>query len=83
MTNRYNDDLEKLMALQFAIVELNLFLDTHPDSEQALQDYHKLLEQFEAAKKMYIEKYGPLVNFGYGKSRFPWQWVNEPWPWDM
>jgi spore coat protein JB len=83
MNPKYNEDFEKLMALQFAIVELNLFLDTHPDSEQALQEYNRLLEQFEVAKKLYIENYGPLVNFGYGKSKFPWQWVNEPWPWDM
>ena len=79
---RYNKDFEELMALQFAIVELNLFLDTHPDDEQALRDYNRLVEQFEMAKKAYTEKYGPLVNFGYGKSKHPWQWVNEPWPWD-
>lgn len=83
MTTRYNEDLEKLMALQFALVELNLFLDTHPNDEQALKDYNKLAEQFEIAKKNYTEKYGPLVNFGYGKSKHPWQWINEPWPWEM
>lgn len=83
MTTRYNEDFENLMALQFAIVELNLFLDTHPESEQALQDYNRLVEQFDERQRMYIEKYGPLVNFGFGKSRFPWQWVNAPWPWDM
>lgn len=83
MTTHFNEDLEKLMELQFAIVELNLFLDTHPDSEEALRDYNKLEEQFDRVKKMYIENYGPIVNFGYGKSKFPWQWVNSPWPWDM
>lgn len=83
MTSRHNADFEKLMALQFAIVELNLFLDTHPDDERALQDYNKLVEQFEAEKRQYTDKYGPLVNFGFGKSRFPWQWVKAPWPWDM
>lgn len=83
MNTRNNEELENLMALQFAIVELNLFLDTHPGDEQALNDYNRLEEQFDAVKKQYIEKHGPLVNFGFGKSRFPWQWINSPWPWEM
>ncbi|MGO0807265.1 spore coat protein CotJB [Clostridioides difficile] len=27
-------------------------------------------------------KYGPLTNFGYAPSRCPWQWADQPWPWD-
>lgn len=82
-THRYCEDMEQLMALQFALVELNLFLDTHPDSEQALMDFNELSEKFETAKKMFNKKYGPLLNFGHEKSKYPWQWVNNPWPWEM
>lgn len=83
MTTRYNEDFERLMAVQFAIVELQLFLDTHPEDVEALEDHNRLVEKFEIEQKRYIEKYGPLVNFGFAKSKCPWQWVTSPWPWDM
>ena len=56
----------KIQELSFACVDLNLYLDTHPD--EAIRNYEC--------------KYGPLTNFGYGKSGCPWQWVEQPWPWD-
>ncbi|MBP1853679.1 spore coat protein CotJB [Metaclostridioides mangenotii] len=30
----------------------------------------------------YENQYGPLTNFGYAPSRSPWQWNDEPWPWE-
>jgi spore coat protein JB len=35
-------------------------------------------------KKAYEEEYGPLLNFGFdGYSKEPWQWVKDPWPWEL
>lgn len=72
----------KIRELQFAAVELNLFLDNHPENKQALSDYNKISEDLCELKKMYEEKCGPLTNYGYAPSQYPWQWVNEPWPWE-
>lgn len=74
--------MEKIRELQFAAVELNLFLDNNPENKQALSDYNKISEDLCQLKRMYEEKCGPLTHFGYAPSQYPWQWVNEPWPWE-
>lgn len=73
--------LRKIQEVEFACVELNLFLDTHPDNEQALCDYNRFTEELMNLKNMFEIKYGPLTNYGGSPSRFPWQWIEEPWPW--
>lgn len=77
------EDIEKLMAIQFYLVELNLFLDTHPDDQKALADFNEMVKYFDVEKKRFESMYGPLVNFGHGQSKSPWQWAQAPWPWEM
>jgi len=79
---RRKELLLKIQELEFAVVDLNLFLDTHPGSEQALADYNKYTQELINLKDVYEMKYGPLTNFGYSPSQCPWQWVDEPWPWE-
>lgn len=75
--------LNELMELSFVAVELNLFLDTHPDSKDALEDYNRISERYMLLKDKYEKTYGPLVNFGYSSSQYPWQWSQSPWPWEI
>lgn len=76
--------LRELQELEFALVELNLYLDTHPCDESALNTFNNLAERYEKARKAYEERFGPLVNFGHsGPVRAPWQWIEEPWPWEI
>lgn len=74
--------LNKIRELEFAAVELNLYLDNFPHNKQALMDYNCFTEELMKCKKMYESKYGPLTNFGYSLSQYPWAWVNDPWPWE-
>ena len=83
MSTKYCDDLVNLMALQFALIELNLFLDTHPNCQDALCDFNEYAEKFDAAVCAYEKKNGPLFNFGLSESGYPWQWATNPWPWDI
>jgi spore coat protein JB len=71
------------MAEEFTAVELNLFLDTHPDDERALNDYNETVERLKELKAAYENQFGPLTNFGYATSEYPWRWVDEPWPWQI
>ncbi len=75
------EQIRKIQELGFACVDLNLYIDTHPDDENAINIYNSLACQLENAIKNYEKKYGPLMNFGFGKSSCPWQWIDEPWPW--
>lgn len=82
-----NDEQKRLMTslqeLCFACLDLQLFLDTHPNNQQALQEFNKYSQMYGNTKKEYEQKYGPLTNFGYSKSSYPWQWVMTPWPWEQ
>lgn len=74
--------MAKLKELEFAAVDLNLFLDTHPTNQQALMDYNMVSQDLHKAKKIYETKFGPLCNFGHSTSQYPWKWIEEPWPWE-
>lgn len=79
----FEELLKKIQELQFAAVDLNLFLDNHPNHKQALSDYNRFSEELSALKKIYEAKYGPLCNYGAAPSQYPWRWVEDPWPWEI
>ena len=65
----------------FYLVELNLYLDTHPMCQKALRKFSEIKEKRNAAYKTYVEKYGPLKSTdNINESYFTW--VNDPWPWE-
>lgn len=75
--------MRKIQELEFAAVELNLYLDNFPNHQKALMDYNMYTQQLIQLKKAYEMKYGPLTNFGTAPSQYPWAWINEPWPWEI
>lgn len=76
--------LKKIQEMEFVAVELNLYLDTHPCDEGAVNDYNCAVEALMQLKKEYVACFGPLLNFGWGgHSEAPWQWVKGPWPWEL
>ncbi|QUI22587.1 spore coat protein CotJB [Vallitalea pronyensis] len=79
----YNPKLMRdIQKLGFAVLDLNLYLDTHPDDKKALSDYNAIQCQYEKKREMYEMNVGPLVNFGMSPSKYPWQWLEGPWPWE-
>ena len=77
-----SDIILKIQELTFACVDLNLYLDNHPDDTCAINMYNSFSKQLNEVIRNYESKYGPLTNFGYAPSQYPWQWVCDPWPWD-
>lgn len=76
-----DNPLHELQALQFAIQELVLFLDTHPDDEevtQLLTSYTDLWKQGVAA---YEAQCGPLTH-SQAVQDGTFRWLSEPWPWE-
>jgi len=74
--------LQKLQETEFAAIELNLYLDTHPLDQNALMQYNQLACQLQMLKQQYETAYGPLLNFGFSPSQFPFRWLEGPWPWE-
>ncbi|MHA0857789.1 spore coat protein CotJB [Paenibacillus sp. CMAA1364] len=80
---QYYEWLEQLQVVDFALVELNLYLDTHPDDLKIIQQYNQLSQERTRLANQFQEVYGPLMNFGHAYSQFPWQWSQSPWPWQV
>lgn len=80
---RYLDLLEEIQVVDFVLVELNLYLDTHPYDYEAIQQFNDMAQQSMLLKNRFTEAYGPLVHFGHDYSKYPWTWKDAPWPWQV
>lgn len=70
--------LKRVAALNFAIYELRLFLDTHPNNQEAQEMMKSYKKKYLAVKEEYEKEYGPLTLNGYNSD----EWLKDPWPWD-
>lgn len=75
--------LRKLQEVDFVLLELNLYLDTHPDDHDALKQFNYYAQKRKKIAREYEEKYGPLMNFGHSYLRKPNDWIKSPWPWEL
>ncbi len=79
-TNGGAELLERIRALSFVKVELELYLDTHPECTIALEHYEKCIDELGMLMEKYQSAYGPLVAAGGDNSK-GWAWTKQPWPW--
>ena len=71
--------LKKIKCLKFAVTELALYLDTHPDDKKALCLHNKYSKELKEICDKYQKVYGPLtIEYPCNK----WRWLEEPWPWE-
>ena len=75
-------ELRRIQQLNFTMIELALFLNTHPCDEEALALYGKVQMMHAGAKAKYEECYGPLTIEGVNTEKDGWSWINGPWPWE-
>ena len=71
--------IEQIRCYDFAITELALYLDTHPEDQKALCLHKKYCKQVKELKDKYQKVYGPLSIY-YPCNK--WRWLEEPWPWE-
>lgn len=74
--------MTQLMALEFAVTELGMYLDTHPDDCEAAALFRDYAQQAAAARAAYEAKHGPL-RLGSAGTGNGWDWICDPWPWDI
>lgn len=65
----------------FMLDEIVLFLDTHPDCQEAIDAYNHYKHLRCEAISDYTEMYGPISKYDVNASNY-WDWVNKPWPWE-
>jgi len=71
--------MKKIREYNFSVIELGLYLDTHPDDNKALCLHREYAKNLKELLDKYQKVYGPLTIY------FPcnkWRWLEEPWPWE-
>lgn len=73
--------MNKIQKYDFALKELHLYLDTHPDCRRALALFDKYRTMKMNAENEYVSKFGPITP---QQSNDPqhWAWIDDPWPWE-
>ena len=69
----------RIKELSFAVVDIALYLDTHPEDQRAICLHKEYTNELKRVKDAYQKIYGPLsIYFPCNK----WRWIEEPWPWE-
>lgn len=68
--------------INFMLVEIGLFLDTHPYDREAIEHFNHYQTLRTKATKMYEDQYGPLFLQTGQSSGEQWKWATQPWPWE-
>ena len=76
LPEEYYQLLLELQELDFVLVELTLYLDTHPD-DTAINQFNDFSYKRRVLKQKMEEKY-ELQQFGNSYSNAPWEWSKGP-----
>lgn len=79
----YYQLMEQLQAVDFVLVELTLYLDTHNDDQEAISQFNHYAMERKRIKKVFESQFGPLQQYGNSYSGYPWNWDDTPWPWQV
>lgn len=74
--------MNEIYQYSFAVDDVLLYLDTHPEDQEALAYYQAMKDSRREAVKAYEAQYGPLTKDGIRDCADYWTWVNSPWPWE-
>ena len=81
-TNIFKYELmRKIMEYGFALTDLNLYLDTHPDDKDSIATYSSLRDTYNSLTMDYVRRFGPLTANQVTSDNY-WTWISESWPWE-
>lgn len=72
--------LNQLRALDFVILELGLYLDTHPFDAEAFSLFQNYVALEKTARENYVAQFGPLEQKDAALDG-TYTWAKGPWPW--
>lgn len=75
--------LNTINEVSFAVNDIQLYLDTHPNDANALAFYRTKIRIRKEALQEYARLYGPLtIDTADDTASQSWEWVMQPWPWE-
>lgn len=80
--NVVDGPLAELQALEFVLVELGQYLDTHPEDTEAFELYRQYAQMEQEGRAAYESMYGPLTQTAAARMEHWNSWLGNPWPWN-
>lgn len=77
-----NNALTDLQALDFVILELGTYLDTHPEDEEAFGLFKQYVETAKTMRDAFERANGPLKRKSAARND-SYTWLQDPWPWNF
>ena len=74
--------MRRLQQADFALIDINLYLDTHPCCPNGLEYFRCMRIERDNALREYEENYGPIT-MDDADANCRWDWIDHPWPWEM
>jgi spore coat protein JB len=81
--NAVSGPLGELQALEFVLLELGLYLDTHQTDSEAFAIYQQYAALEKAGREKYESMYGPITQAAVASQKDFSAWIKDPWPWDF
>ena len=85
MMNSGNDRsrlLHDIGVIDFVVVEMTEYLDTHPTDKEAMEYLNHYVRMKKQAMREYAMKYGPLrISDADGCNQNEWKLATQDWPW--
>ena len=73
--------MAEMMAIDFVVDELELYLDTHAEDSEAFALYQTMLSLQQEARARFVERCGPIRQSDMlGMDGYAW--LSGPWPWE-
>lgn len=73
--------LHAIYEVSFAMNDVTLFLDTHPDDCEALAYFKEVQQLRKQALEIYAKRFGPLLIDDVCADNY-WSWAAMPLPWE-
>lgn len=77
-----NQMLKDIGIVDFTLVELTLYLDTHPSDGKAMEYFNHYNGIKNQLQREFSQRYFPL-NLNLAESNREWRWGEAPLPWEV
>lgn len=76
-----NTLLGDLTALEFAVDDMQLYMDTHENDTEVFRVLQYFIKEADACRREYVKTYGPVSRDELLDSE-QYDWLKGPWPWE-
>ncbi|MEE0918687.1 MAG: spore coat protein CotJB [Lachnospiraceae bacterium] len=74
--------LNEIGCIEFVLTELNLYLDTHPYDQNAIEKFTYFNDIRNNMMNDYAENFGPLMLNYWNGNKDKWNWALNDMPWE-